>query len=108
MDIYYIFTILPFMVCMIWSVIYLLEYGKASQDKRILTGFAVLSAVLYFTHAVHFSGSGHLSVVDCIWLLCSLSLYKAADEGTCDRVVLRLCAVPSADRLGVGMDRILP
>lgn len=75
MDIYYIFTILPFMVCMIWSVIYLLEYGKASQDKRILTGFAVLSAVLYFTHAVHFSGSGHLSVVDCIWLLCSLSSY---------------------------------
>lgn len=64
----------PFMVCLFWSVIFSLRYRRHDSAKRVLTWFLLTCTVLYFCHALFFT-VGSSRVTECIWALCSLSVY---------------------------------
>ena len=48
---YSVFAFLPFMVCLVWFVIYTLEFRAATPAKRFLTFFAGVCTILYLCHA---------------------------------------------------------
>lgn len=71
---YYIFSSLPFAVCLTWTVILLLGFKNNDPGKRQLNLFAAVCTVLYFCHAVFFMDGGN-KLVDALWISCSLSVY---------------------------------
>lgn len=64
----------PFMVCFFWLIVFALKYRKHSPAKRVFTWFLTICAILYFCHASFFT-TGPNRPADCIWALCSLSVY---------------------------------
>ena len=64
----------PFAVCLWWFVTFALNYRKADSAKKSLTWYALACTVLYFCHAMFFT-SELPHALECLWTLCSLSVY---------------------------------
>ena len=69
-----LFSFIPFFVCLFWFITFITHYRKSDTAKRILTWFLCTCVVLYFCHALFFTvGLSH--PMECLWTLCSLSVY---------------------------------
>lgn len=68
------FSFLPFLMCLFWLITFVVQYRKLDEAKRILVGYIATCVVLYFCHALFFT-VGLSYVMECIWTLCSLSVY---------------------------------
>lgn len=69
-----LFSFIPFFVCLFWLITFITHYRKCDTAKRILTWFLFTCVVLYFCHALFFTiGLPH--PMECLWTLCSLSVY---------------------------------
>ena len=69
-----LFSFIPFYVCLFWFITFITHYRKSDTAKRILTWFLCTCVVLYFCHALFFTvGLSH--PMECLWTLCSLSVY---------------------------------
>lgn len=69
-----IFCYIPFIVCLCWFVVFGITYKKNDAAKRFLTWFLATCVILYFCHALYFTvGLSH--PMECLWTLCSLSVY---------------------------------
>lgn len=69
-----LFSFTPFYVCLFWLITFVIHYRKCDTAKRMLTGFLCTCVVLYFCHALYFTiGLPH--PMECLWTLCSLSVY---------------------------------
>ena len=69
-----LFSFTPFYVCLFWLITFIIHYRKCDTAKRILTWFLCTCVVLYFCHALYFTiGLPH--PMECLWTLCSLSVY---------------------------------
>lgn len=65
---------LPFFTSLFWLIIFAVQYRKSDAAKRLLTVYIGTCAVLYFCHALFFTvGLPH--EMECVWTLCSLSVY---------------------------------
>jgi AraC-like DNA-binding protein len=71
---YSLATVLPFVVCLVWSVIGLLDYKKADPAKHTLFVFSVTATLLYFCHYLHFNGL-NTRFSEGIYFLCNMSVY---------------------------------
>lgn len=69
-----VFSSLPCLVCLFWSINYLLRWNKHNRSQHILLLFSLVCTVLYGCHASFFSGE-NTSLIDVIWSACSLSVY---------------------------------
>lgn len=74
MEMYYLATVLPFLVCLFWTVIGLLDYHWADVAKRALTFFGVTATFLYLCHYLHFNGLQSV-FSESVYYLCNLSVY---------------------------------
>lgn len=73
-----LFTVLPFIVCLMWTVIISLDNagGWKKYDRAYLAAFMLACSLLYLGHAVHFnSAQGSMSFVDCIYAGTNLWVY---------------------------------
>ena len=70
----FIFSLLPFFVCLNWLIIYSVGYRHADSAKRVHTWFLLAATVLYLCHAYYFL-MGMSAVMEGLWILCSLSVY---------------------------------
>ena len=67
-------SFIPFFVCLFWFITFIIHYRKSDTSKRYLTFFLGTCVVLYLCHALFFTvGLSH--PMDCLWTLCSLSVY---------------------------------
>lgn len=64
----------PFMVCLFWVIVFLLDYRRHDPAKKVLTWFLLTCTILYLCHALFFTTGRH-HPLDCIWALCSLSVF---------------------------------
>lgn len=65
---------IPFLVCTFWFIQYALSYRKNDRAKRMFTWFLATCVLLYFCHFRFFTvGLSH--PMECLWTLCSLSVY---------------------------------
>lgn len=71
---YTLFTTLPFMVCLVWTVIGLLEWTKDDPARRSLTVFGAVASTLYFCHFLHFNEL-QSGFTESLYTLCTLSVY---------------------------------
>lgn len=69
-----IFSFLPFVVCLFWLVGFLLKYNKSDASRRIFMVYLATCVVLYLCHALFFT-IGLPYILECVWTLCSLSVY---------------------------------
>ena len=71
---YQLATTMPFMVCLVWTAILLLQLRKADRAHIALAVFGIVTSALYFCHYLHFNGlQGHIS--ESVYYLCNLSVY---------------------------------
>lgn len=69
-----LFSFIPFYVCLFWFITFIMHYRKSDTSKRILTWFLATCVILYLCHALFFTvGLSH--PMECLWTLCSLSVY---------------------------------
>ena len=68
------FSFLPFVVCLFWSICYLVQIRKNDTPKRYMTAFLVTCVVLYLCHALFFT-VGLPYPLECVWTFASLSVY---------------------------------
>ena len=67
-------SFIPFYVCLFWLSAFIAHYRKSDLPKKILTLFLGTCTVLYLCHALYFTvGLPH--EMECLWTLCSLSVY---------------------------------
>lgn len=71
---YQLATTLPFMVCLVWTAILLLQYPKTDRAHRALAGFGIMATLLYFCHYLHFN-SLQTTFSESLYYLCNLSVY---------------------------------
>ena len=71
---YTLATVLPFMVCLVWTVIGLLDLGRTDRAQRMLTVFGLITSALYFCHYLHFNGV-ESRMAEAVWYFCNLSVY---------------------------------
>jgi len=69
-----LFSFTPFMVCLFWLIVFALKYRKHNPAKKVFSWFLLTCTVLNFCHALFFT-VGTSRSVECIWALCSLSVY---------------------------------
>lgn len=69
-----VFSFLPFVVCLFWATCYLAQFRKNDAAKRYLTAYISTCVVLYLCHALFFT-MGIPYWMECLWTLCSLSVY---------------------------------
>jgi len=62
------------MVCLFWFIVFSLRYRRHNPAKKVLTWFLLTCTVLYLCHALFFTTGQHRTT-ECIWALCSLSVY---------------------------------
>lgn len=80
-----LFSFIPFYVCLFWFITFITHYNKSDNAKRILTWFLFTCVVLYFCHALYFTvGLSH--PMECLWTLCSLSVYPLYYAYICNLV----------------------
>lgn len=74
---YEIFCLLPFLVCLLWSVILGMELRSGRRPVLILWIFSIVCAMLYFCHSLNFS----VLVPEvpawsqCLYIACNLAVY---------------------------------
>ena len=70
------FSGLPFFVCLIWLILFILEYKKHDSAKKFFTFFLLVCTILYFSHAVFFLQNVYFySRVENIYTFCTLAVY---------------------------------
>ena len=80
-----LFSFIPFYMCLFWFITFITHYRKSDTAKRFLTWFLGTCVVLYFCHALFFSvGLSH--PMECLWTLCSLSVYPLYYAYICNLV----------------------
>ena len=80
-----LFSFIPFYVCLFWFITFITHYRKSDTAKRILTWFLFTCVVLYLCHALYFTvGLSH--PMECLWTLCSLSVYPLYYAYICNLV----------------------
>ena len=105
-----LFCLIPFYVCLFWFIAFVTHYRKSDAAKRILTWFLFTCVLLYLCHALFFTvGLPH--PMECLWTLCSLSVYPLYYAYICNLVSHPQCPAqtfshPSARNHG-GRDEIL-
>lgn len=73
---YVMFSFLPFMMCLVWLVIYAVELRVAPRPRKGLTIFALACTTLYFCHSWFFMAEEwEYGIVDAVYLFCNLSVY---------------------------------
>ena len=74
---YSVICVLPFTVCLIWTVIFLLDGRKGwTADRRMLCLFTAVSTLLYLGHAVHFlDAPPAFSLIDVLYAGVNLAVY---------------------------------
>lgn len=74
---YDLFCLLPFLVCLFWSIILGTASNRRRKSGRYLWYFSLACTVLYFCHSLSFSS--HLTDVpvwsQCLYLMCNLAVY---------------------------------
>ena len=67
-------TSLPFLVCLVWTAILLMQIKGADRAHKALALFGVVTTLLYFCHYLHFN---HLDngYSESVYVLCNLSVY---------------------------------
>jgi hypothetical protein len=69
-----LFSFISFAVCTFWFCAFALNFRTNDVAKRLLTLFLATCSVLYFCHGLYFTiGLSHGQ--ECLWTLCSLSVY---------------------------------
>lgn len=68
------FSFLPFLMCLFWLIIFMTHYRKFDEAKQQLTFYIGTCTLLYFCHALFFT-VGLPYEMECVWTLCSLSVY---------------------------------
>lgn len=71
---YVLFCFLPFVVCLFWFACFMVHCCKNDQPKHYLTVYLLTCTVLYLCHGVFFT-LGLPYALECVWTLCSLSVY---------------------------------
>lgn len=71
---YVLFCFLPFVVCLFWFACFMVHCCKNDQPKHYLTVYLLTCTVLYLCHGVFFT-LGLPYALECLWTLCSLSVY---------------------------------
>lgn len=71
---YALATTLPFMVCLVWTTILLIQIRKADRAHIALAIFGIVTAALYFCHYLHFNGI-QTRFSESLYYLCNLSVY---------------------------------
>lgn len=71
---YTLATVLPFMVCLVWTAILALDCRKGQSDKLALCLFGITATLLYLCHFLHFNGM-QSRFSESIYFLCNLSVY---------------------------------
>lgn len=80
-----LFCFIPFFVCLFWFITFITHYRKCDTAKKVLTWFLCICVVLYFCHALFFTvGLSH--PMECLWTLCSLSVYPLYYAYICNLV----------------------
>lgn len=80
-----LFCFIPFFVCLFWFITFITHYRKCDAAKKVLTWFLCICVVLYFCHALFFTvGLSH--PMECLWTLCSLSVYPLYYAYICNLV----------------------
>ena len=69
-----LFSFIPFSVCLFWLISFLVHYRTSDRAKRALTWFLFTCVLLYFCHGLFFT-VGLTHSMECLWTLCSLSVY---------------------------------
>lgn len=69
-----VFSILPCTVCLFWLICFLVQSNRNDMPKRYFMGYIATCVVLYFCHALFFT-VGLSYAMECLWTLCSLSVY---------------------------------
>ena len=69
-----VFSFLPFVVCLFWAICYAVQVRRCSAPKRYMTAYFVTCSLLYLCHALFFT-LGLPYEMECLWTLCSLSVY---------------------------------
>lgn len=68
------FSFLPFVVCLFWFICFIVQHGKTDAAKHFFTLYIATCTVLYLCHALFFT-VGLTYEMECLWTLCSLSVY---------------------------------
>ena len=68
------FSFLPFVVCLFWFICFIVQHGKTDAAKHFFTLYIATCTVLYLCHALFFT-VGLSYEMECLWTLCSLSVY---------------------------------
>lgn len=68
------FSTLPFTVCLLWAIIFLLRWNDRNDAQRLLFVFSCVCTLLYGCHALYFLGEQTL-ISEVIWRGSSLSVY---------------------------------
>lgn len=69
-----IFSFLPFEVCLLWTACFAVQCRKGGGAKGFFLAYIATCTVLYFCHGLFFT-LGLPYEVECLWTLCSLSVY---------------------------------
>ena len=72
--IFSIFPYLPFLVSLLWLIVFAAHFRSLDLAKRILLLFALFCTSLYFCHALFFTGHRNI-LFENVWSFCSLSVY---------------------------------
>lgn len=68
------FSFLPFVVCLFWFICFIVQHGKTDAAKHFFTLYIATCTMLYLCHALFFT-IGLTYEMECLWTLCSLSVY---------------------------------
>ncbi|MCQ2287473.1 MAG: helix-turn-helix domain-containing protein [Muribaculaceae bacterium] len=69
-----LFCFTPFAVCLFWFLVFAVHHRHNDAAKKTLMCFLGVSSTLYFCHALYFT-TGLSHGMECLWTLCSLSVY---------------------------------
>lgn len=69
-----IFSFLPFEVCLFWTICFAVQRHSSDGPKRYFMAYIGACTVLYFCHGLFFT-LGLSYEMECLWTLCSLSVY---------------------------------
>lgn len=69
-----VFSFLPFAVCLFWFICFTARMKKNDKPQQFFTVYLLACVVLYLCHALFFT-SGVSYEMECVWTLCSLSVY---------------------------------
>lgn len=74
---YEIFCILPFLVCLLWSIILGIDSRHKGRAVKVLWQFSIACTLLYFCHSLHFSSTvlAEPGWSRCLYLACNLAVY---------------------------------